>query len=113
MLQREVVFRTDKQGIIDLALEGARLCKKFEQTIPETTVYYEYSPESYTGTELEFAADICNQVMTVLVPTPEQYVDASFSYVLLGGRTREFRDDPAVRSDRFRHRRPRPEWARW
>ncbi|MGO3663064.1 2-isopropylmalate synthase, partial [Microbacterium gubbeenense] len=74
VLQREVVFRTDKQGIIDLALEGARLCKKFEQTIPETTVYYEYSPESYTGTELEFAADICNQVMTVLVPTPERKI---------------------------------------
>jgi 2-isopropylmalate synthase len=72
VLQREVVFRTDRQGIIDIALEGARLCKKYEATIPETTVYYEYSPESYTGTELEFAAEICNQVMTVLVPTPEK-----------------------------------------
>ncbi|GGO60306.1 2-isopropylmalate synthase [Microbacterium nanhaiense] len=74
VLQREVVFRTDKQGIIDIALEGARLCKKYEATIPETTVYYEYSPESYTGTELEFAAEICNQVMTVLVPTPEKKI---------------------------------------
>ncbi|MTE23825.1 2-isopropylmalate synthase [Microbacterium sp. ZXX196] len=72
VLQREVVFRTDRQGIIDIALEGARLCKKYEATIPETTVYYEYSPESYTGTELEFAADICNRVMEVLVPTPER-----------------------------------------
>ena len=44
VLQREVVFRTDKQGIIDIALEGARLCKKYEQTIPETTVYYAYRP---------------------------------------------------------------------
>jgi len=74
VLQREVVFRTDKQGIIDIALEGARLCKKYEATIPETTVYYEYSPESYTGTELEFAAEICNRVMEVLVPTPERKV---------------------------------------
>src|SRR5690606_7621476 len=74
ILQREVVFRTDKQGIIDIALEGARLCKKYEATIPETTVYYEYSPESYTGTELEFAAEICNQIMTVLVPTPEKKI---------------------------------------
>ena len=72
VLQREVVFRTDKQGIIDIALEGARLCKQYEATIPDTTVYYEYSPESYTGTELEFAAEICNEVMKVLVPTPER-----------------------------------------
>src|SRR6478735_10312324 len=51
ILQREVVFRTDKQGIIDIAVEGARLCREFEKRIPETQVYYEYSPESYTGTE--------------------------------------------------------------
>jgi len=74
VLQREVVFRTDQQGIIDIALEGARLCKQYEATIPETTVYYEYSPESYTGTELEFAAEICNQVMTILTPTPERKI---------------------------------------
>src|SRR6187402_507011 len=74
ILQRDVVFRTDRQGVIDIALAGARLCKKYEATIPETTVYYEYSPESYTGTELEFAAEICNQVMTVFVPTPERKV---------------------------------------
>ena len=74
VLQREVVFRTDKQGIIDIALEGARLCREFEKRIPETKVYYEYSPESYTGTELEFAVDICNQVLEVLEPTPDRKV---------------------------------------
>jgi len=74
ILQRDVVFRTDQQGIIDIALEGARLCREYEKTIPETTVYYEYSPESYTGTELEFARDICNQVLEVLEPTPERKV---------------------------------------
>ncbi|RNE58542.1 2-isopropylmalate synthase [Cryobacterium tepidiphilum] len=73
-LQREVVFREDKQGIIDLALNGARLCKAAEATVPGTTVYYEYSPESYTGTELEFALDICNQVIEVFQPTPERKV---------------------------------------
>jgi 2-isopropylmalate synthase len=73
-LQREVVFRTDEQGIVDIALAGARWCKQYEQTVPETTVYYEYSPESYTGTELEFAARICNEVMTVLTPTPERKI---------------------------------------
>lgn len=74
VLQREVVFRTDRQGIIDIALDGARLCRKFEKTIPDTKVYYEYSPESYTGTELEFALDICNQVIEVFEPTPDRKV---------------------------------------
>ena len=74
VLQREVVFRTDKQGIVDIALEGARLCREFEKRIPETTVFYEYSPESYTGTELEFAVDVCNQVIEVFEPTPARKV---------------------------------------
>ncbi|MGN7950402.1 2-isopropylmalate synthase [Microbacterium sp. 22215] len=74
VLQREVVFRTDKQGIIDIALEGARLCRQYEKTIPDTQVYYEYSPESYTGTELEFAVDVCNQVIEVFEPTPDRKV---------------------------------------
>ena len=74
ILQREVVFREDKQGIIDIALHGARLCRELEKTIPETTVYYEYSPESFTGTELEFAAEICNKVIDVFEPTPDRKV---------------------------------------
>ncbi|EAR25418.1 2-isopropylmalate synthase [marine actinobacterium PHSC20C1] len=74
VLQREVVFRKDKQGIIDIALNGARICKASEAMAPETEVYYEYSPESYTGTELEFAVDICNQVLEVFQPTPERKV---------------------------------------
>ncbi|HWL76342.1 2-isopropylmalate synthase [Microbacterium sp.] len=74
ILQRDVVFRTDKQGIIDIAMNGARWCKQYEATVPETTVYYEYSPESYTGTELEFAVEVCNKVMEVFVPTPERKV---------------------------------------
>ncbi|UOE44921.1 2-isopropylmalate synthase [Agromyces larvae] len=74
ILQREVVFRTDRQGIIDIALHGARKCRAMEATVPGTTVYYEYSPESYTGTELEFAVDICNLVLEVFEPTPERNV---------------------------------------
>jgi 2-isopropylmalate synthase len=73
-LQRRVVFGLDMDGIADIALNGARLCKKFEETIPETTVYYEYSPESYTGTELEFAARICNEVLEVFGPTADKPV---------------------------------------
>ena len=74
VLQRDVVFRTDKQGIVDIALNGARLCRQMESLVPGTTVYYEYSPESYTGTELEFAVDICNQVIEVIEPTAERKV---------------------------------------
>jgi 2-isopropylmalate synthase len=74
ILQRDVVFRTDKQGIIDIALDGARLCKAAEATVPGTTVYYEYSPESFTGTELEFARDICNAVIEVFEPTADRKV---------------------------------------
>ena len=72
VLQREVVFNTDKQGIIDIALQGARWCVEAERLVPDTEIFYEYSPESYTGTELEFAVEVCNRVMEVLVPTPER-----------------------------------------
>ncbi|KQM83686.1 2-isopropylmalate synthase [Agromyces sp. Leaf222] len=74
ILQREVVFRTDRQGIIDIALHGARKCREMEATVVGTDVYYEYSPESYTGTELEFAVDVCNQVIEIFEPTPERKV---------------------------------------
>ena len=74
ILQRDVVFRSDKQGIVDLALEGARLCRAAESIAAGTEIFYEYSPESYTGTELEFAADICNQVIEVFEPTAERKV---------------------------------------
>ena len=73
-LQREVVFRTDRQGVIDIALEGVRLCREAERTIPQTAVFYEYSPESYTGTELDFALAICNQVIEAFDATPERPV---------------------------------------
>ena len=71
VLQRRVVFGMSEEGIIDIALQGARLCRKLEETVPETDVYYEYSPESYTGTELEFAVRICNEVIAVIDPTPD------------------------------------------
>ena len=74
VLQRRVVFGLDQDGIIDVALEGARLCRKLEEIIPETTVYYEYSPESFTGTELDFAARICNEVVEVLDARPDHKV---------------------------------------
>ena len=74
VLQRDVVFRTDQQGVIDIALQGARWCKQYEATVPDTTVFYEYSPESYTGTELPFAVEVCNQVLEIFQPTPDRKV---------------------------------------
>ena len=69
VLQRDVVFHTDRQGIIDMALQGARWCLEAEAMVPDSEIFYEYSPESYTGTELEFAVEVCNRVMEVFVPS--------------------------------------------
>lgn len=71
-LQREVVFRTDVEGVKEIALQGARWCQQYEATVPGTEVFYEYSPESYTGTELETALEICNAVIEQIAPTPER-----------------------------------------
>ncbi|MGA1501176.1 MAG: 2-isopropylmalate synthase [Candidatus Nanopelagicales bacterium] len=74
-LQRRVVFGLDKEGIKDIAVHGARLCKKYaEQIADETEVFFEYSPESYTGTELEFAVEVCDAVTEVWQPTPDRKV---------------------------------------
>jgi 2-isopropylmalate synthase len=70
-LQRRVVFGLDQDGIIDIAVQAARLCRKLEESVPDTAIYYEYSPESYTGTELDFAMRICNAVIEVIDPTPD------------------------------------------
>ncbi len=70
-LQRRVVFGMGQEGIIDIAVQGARLIKKLEETIPDTEIFYEYSPESFTGTELDFAMRICNAVIEVIDPTPD------------------------------------------
>ena len=72
VLQRRVVFGQDKAGIKEIALSAARKCLELEATVPETAVFYEYSPESYTGTELEFAVEVCNAVAEVIQPTPER-----------------------------------------
>jgi 2-isopropylmalate synthase len=73
-LQREVVFGLDKEGIVDIAVNAAKMCKKLEQTIPETILRYEYSPESFTLTEPEFAIDVCKAVMDVIEPTPDNKI---------------------------------------
>jgi 2-isopropylmalate synthase len=70
-VQRRVVFGLDEAGIIDIAVKGAQRCKANEAKVPGTKVRYEYSPESFTGTELPFAKEICEAVMDVFQPTVE------------------------------------------
>ena len=68
-LQRRVVFGQDRGGIIEIATTAATLIKKMEESVPGTQVSYEYSPESFTGTEPEFAVEICEAVMDCIEPT--------------------------------------------
>ena len=71
-LQRRVVFGLDKGGIVDIAVNAARLIRDLAARMPETDVLYQYSPESFTGTELDFAVAICEAVMDVWRPTPQR-----------------------------------------
>ncbi|KKI17170.1 MULTISPECIES: 2-isopropylmalate synthase [unclassified Leucobacter] len=74
ILQRDVVFRSDRAGIKQIAVDGAKLCRASEHICEGTDIYYEYSPESYTGTELEYAVEVCNDVLEVFEPTPDRKV---------------------------------------
>jgi 2-isopropylmalate synthase len=73
ILQRRVVFGLDRNGIADIATSAARVAQKYAETMtPDTEIHWEYSPESYTGTELDFALDVCGQVIDVLDPSPDR-----------------------------------------
>src|SRR5919199_6355105 len=71
-LQRRVVFGLGRPGIVQIATDAARWCRELESTLPGTDVRYEYSPESFTGTEPDFALEICEAVMDVIRPTPSK-----------------------------------------
>ena len=74
-LQRRVVFGLDRDGVKDIAVRGAQWCQKYaEQLLPTTDVRWQYSPESFTGTELDYALEVCEAVMDVWQPTPERPV---------------------------------------
>ena len=70
-LQRRVVFGQDKTGIKKIATDAATLCMELRSMVPETKIFFEYSPESYTGTELEFALEVCDAVNDIFKPTPD------------------------------------------
>ncbi len=70
-LQRRVVFREDRAGIAKIAVDGARWCLDALDRLPETELRFEYSPESFVGTEMDFALEICERVMDVWQPRPD------------------------------------------
>ena len=71
ILQRRVVFRADREAVKAIATDGARKCVEEAAKYPGTLWRFEYSPESYTGTELEYAKDVCDAVADVIKPTPD------------------------------------------
>ena len=74
ILQRRVVFGLDEAGITDIAVTAARQIRDLAAAMPETEIVYQYSPESFTGTELPYAVEICEAVMEVWQPTPQNKV---------------------------------------
>jgi len=72
VVQREKVFKTDKAGIVDIAVAGALEVKRCAQLAPETEWTFQYSPESFTGTEIDFAVEVCDAVSSVWEPTIER-----------------------------------------
>jgi 2-isopropylmalate synthase len=72
VLQRRVVFNQDRAGITEIAVGAAKLCRKLEDRLPATSITYEYSPESFTGTENEYGIEICEAVMDAIEPTVER-----------------------------------------
>ncbi|AFM19545.1 2-isopropylmalate synthase [Mycolicibacterium chubuense NBB4] len=72
ILQRRVVFRADREAVKKIATDGARMCVDEANKYPGTRWRFEYSPESYTGTELEYAVEVCNAVADIVEPTPER-----------------------------------------
>ena len=71
-LQRDVVFRMGKEEIKNIAIEGAKMAKQFKEEAGNPGIRFEYSPESFTGTELDYALDVCHAVMDVIEPTAEE-----------------------------------------
>ncbi len=73
-VQRRIVFGLDRTGIVDIAVTGASVCREVAEAQPETDWVFEYSPESFTATELEFSLEICEAVNAIWQPTPQRKV---------------------------------------
>ncbi|WP_300765936.1 2-isopropylmalate synthase [uncultured Bifidobacterium sp.] len=104
MLQREVVFHKDKAGIKKLATDAARLCKELEGEAEGIDIYYEYSPESFTGTEPEYAVEVCNAVIDVIKPTVDHRMIINLPATVEMTTPNVFADEVEYVSDNLRDR---------
>ena len=73
-LQRRVVFRSDRAGVAEIAVHGAIVCRDLARDMPETDIHFQYSPESWTGTEIEYSLEVCEQVMDIWQASSERPV---------------------------------------
>src|SRR5690606_14278983 len=71
---RKIVFNQDKQGVIDIAVKAAKLFVELAAEQPDTQWTFQYSPETFSATELEFAVEVCDAVLDVWQPTPQRKV---------------------------------------
>jgi len=103
-VQREYVFGLDRAGITEIAVTGAQLVKAAAEAQPETEWVFEYSPESFTGTELDFAVTVCDAVNAVLSPTPEKPVIINLPATVEMSTPNIYADQIEWFSDHVRHR---------
>lgn len=103
-VQREYVFGLDRAGITEIAVTGAQLVKSAAEAQPETEWVFEYSPESFTGTELDFAVTVCDAVNAVLSPTPENPVIINLPATVEMSTPNIYADQIEWFSDHVRHR---------
>jgi len=103
-VQREYVFGLDRAGITEIAVTGAQLVKAAAEAQPETEWVFEYSPESFTGTELDFAVTVCDAVNAVLAPTPENPVIINLPATVEMSTPNIYADQIEWFSDHVRHR---------
>jgi 2-isopropylmalate synthase len=73
-LQRRVVFRSDRAGVAEIAAHGAIVCRDLARSMPETDIHFQYSPESWTGTEIDYSLEVCEQVMDIWQACPDRPV---------------------------------------
>ena len=105
-LQRKVVFHTDMQGVIDIAVNGAKLIRKLTEEIadPQMNIRYEYSPESFSGTEMDNAVEICDRVVEALGSTPEHPVILNLPNTVEGATPNHYADQIEYFCTHLQHR---------
>ncbi len=103
-LQRDVVFKMSRREIIELAVQGAQLVKQEAALYPDTTFRYQYSPESFTGTELDFAVEICEAVMAVWEPDEQDPIIINLPATVELAAPNVFADQVEWFCDHLKHR---------